>query len=233
MVLELIQNTNSDCDFVSSINESSFIEKTKNIKIKEEYYNFLFCILNNYDLILSSSPEKDKWTIFKKRLLEISSRIDEDAGNFYDNMNYNTKTMKKKLIQLNLHGSMEKEKNISSLYYMNDLFKIHLVFVDINKREYYETTEKNYNKVYLCLNRNKFYLTDDLPDNIVKKNITDSVFNIDVKKVYKTFLEPISKYKINDLRDIASGLNIPLKENNKNKTKNVLYDEINRVKLMG
>lgn len=233
MVLELIQNTNSDCDFVSSINESSFIEKTKNIKIKEEYYNFLFCILNNYDLILSSSPEKDKWTIFKKRLLEISSRIDEDADNFYDNMNYNVKTMKKKLIQLNLHGSMEKEKNISSLYYMNDLFKIHLVFVDINKREYYETTEKNYNKVYLCLNRNKFYLTDHLPDNIVKKNITDSVFNIDVKKVYKTFLEPISKYKINDLRDIASGLNIPLKENNKSKTKNVLYDEINRVKLMG
>ena len=116
---------------------------------------------------------------------------------------------------------------------MNDLFKIHLVFVDINKREYYETTEKNYNKVYLCLNRNKFYLTDHLPDNIVKKNITDSVFNIDVKKVYKTFLEPISKYKINDLRDIASGLNIPLKENNKSKTKNVLYDEINRVKLMG
>lgn len=232
MVLELIQNTNSDCDFVSSINESSFIEKIKNIEIKEEYYNFLFCILNNYDLILSSSSDKDKQTIFKKRVLEISSRMDEDPGNFYDNMNYNIKTMKKKLIQLNLHGSMEKEKNISSLYYMNDLFKIHLVFVDLNKREYYETTDKNYNKVYLYLNRNKFYLMDELKDNLIQKNITDSIFNIDVKKVYKTFLEPISKYKINDLRDIASGLNIPLKKNNKNKTKNELYDEINRIKLI-
>lgn len=232
MVLELIQNTNSDCDFVSSINESSFIEKTKNIEIKEEYYNFLFCILNNYDLILSSSSDKDKKTLFKKRVLEISSNMDEDPENFYDNMKYNIKTMKKKIIQLNLHGSMEKEKNISSLYYMNDLFKIHLVFVDLNKREYYETTPKNYNKVYLYLNKNKFYLMDELKDNISQKNITDSIFNIDIKKVYKTFLEPISKYKINDLRSIASGLNISLKENNKNKTKNALYDEINRMKLI-
>ena len=91
MVLELIQNTNSDCYFVSSINESSFIEKTKNTEIKEEYYNFLFCILNNYDLILSSYPDKDKQTFFKKRVLEISSRMDEDSENFYDNMNYNIK----------------------------------------------------------------------------------------------------------------------------------------------
>jgi len=233
MIINLIQSMNSDCDFISSINESSFIEKTKNTEIKEEYYNFLFCILNNYDLILASSSEKDKKTIFKKRVIEISSRIDEDSQNFYDNMNYNIKNMKKKVIQSGLHGSMEKEKNISSLYYMNDLFKIQFVFVDLNKREYYETTDKNYSKIYLCFNRKKFYLVDSLPDNVVKKDITDSIFTIDVKRVYKTFLEPISKYKINDLRDIASDLNIPLKENNKNKTKNVLYDEINRIKLMG
>lgn len=232
MVLELIQNMNSDCDFVSSINESSFIETIKTTEIKEEYYNFLFCILDNYDLILSSSHKKDKLTIFKKRVLEISSMIDEDPGNFYDNMKYNIKTMKKKIIQLNLHGSMEKEKNISSLYYMNDLFKIHLVFVDLNKGEYYETTTKNYNKIYLYLNKNKFYLMDELKDNITLKNITESIFNIDVKNIYETFLQPIGKYKINDLKDIASGLNIPLKVNNKNKTKNVLYDEINMMKLI-
>ena len=44
MILNLIKGINSDCDFVSSINESSFIEQIKTHQIKEDYYNFLFCI---------------------------------------------------------------------------------------------------------------------------------------------------------------------------------------------
>jgi hypothetical protein len=233
MILNLIKGINSDCDFVSSINESSFIEQIKTHQIKEDYYNFLFCILDNYDLILLSCSKEEKKILFKQRVMEISSRIDEDSVNFYDNMNYNVKTMKKKLIQSSLHlSAIEGSKgkyNISSLYYMNDLFKIHFVFVDLNRREYYETTNKNYNKIYLCLNKNRFYLSDNISENIVKKDIEHSIFNIDVKKVYETYLGSMSKYKIDDLREIATKLDIPLKADGKNKTKtkNILYNEIN------
>lgn len=227
MILNLIQEINGDCDFTSSINESSFIEKIKIQKIKEDYFNFLMCILDNYDLLLTTSTEKDKMTLFKKRVLEISSKLDEDPDNYYNNMGYNEKTMKKKLIQRGLHNSMDNKKNISSLYYLNDLYKTHFVFVDLNKREYYETTTKNYDKVYLCLRKNKFYFCDNLPDNLTQKDIIESIFDIDVKVVYKTYLESISKYKIGDLKEIATKFNIPLKDNGKNKTKNILYNEIN------
>lgn len=229
MILNLIQEINGDCDFTSSINESSFIEKIKTQKIKEGYFNFLMCILDNYDLLLSTSTEKDKMTLFKKRVLEISSKLDEDPDNYYNNMGYNEKTMKKKLIQRGLHNSMDNKnkKNISSLNYLNDLYKTHFVFVDLNKREYYETTTKNYDKVYLCLRKNKFYFCDNLQDNLTKKEIIESIFDIDVKVVYKTYLESISKYKIGDLKEIATKFNISLKDNGKNKTKNILYNEIN------
>jgi hypothetical protein len=232
MVLELIKSINGDCDFTSSIKESSFIEKYETNK--EDFLNFLFCILDKYDLILSSSPKDEKNILFKKRIIFISSRLDDDHVNYYDNMGYNNKTMKKKVIQTGLHKSMENknDKNISSIYYLNDLYKTHFVIVDMNKREYYETTVKNYEKVYLCFKRNKFYMNDSLPDGLTKKEINESYFNIDVRNVYKTYLEPIGKYKISDLKEIAVNMNIQLKINGKNKNKNELYNEINMIHMI-
>ena len=46
------------------IKESSLVEKIK--KVSRNYYNFLFCIMDNYDLILSMTPDNDKKLIFKK-----------------------------------------------------------------------------------------------------------------------------------------------------------------------
>ncbi len=229
MFIKMIQGINGDCDFTSLIKESSLVEKIK--KVSRNYYNFLFCIMDNYDLILSMTPDNDKKLIFKKRILEISSKIDEDPENYYSNMGYNERNMKKKIIQLNLHNSMDNNYNISSLLYLNDLYKMHFIFVDLNKREYYDTTVKNYDKIYLCLRKNKFILSKNIPENLTKKDINESIFNIDVKNIYKTYLESISKYKIGDLKDIAIQLNIPLKENNKNKNKQKLYDEINMIKM--
>ena len=54
----------------------------------------------------------------------------------------------------------------------------------------------------------------------------------DMKSVYKNYLEPISKYKIDDLKKIALECNISLKDSKgKNKTKANLYDSINLMKL--
>ena len=44
-------------------------------------------------------------------------------------------------------------------------------------------------------------------------------------------LEPITKYKIDELKKIATEYKIPLKDGTKSKVKQVLYDEINLLKL--
>ena len=229
MVQALIQSINQDCDFTSSINESSYIEK---IRIApRNYSNFLFCILDNYDLSLSCVDEEDKKHYFKQRVLDISTSIDENPEKFYDNLGYNIKNMKKKQIQWGLHSSLDK-KNISSIYYFNDLYKTHFVLVDLFRNEYYETTVKNYPKVYLYMNKNKFSIEEKLIGNMSRKDINESCFEIDVKNIYKTYLGPISKYKITELKEIATNLDISLTLNGKNKTKNVLYEEINMNHLL-
>ena len=48
---------------------------------------------------------------------------------------------------------------------------------------------------------------------------------------YKLFLESIGKYKMEELKKIATELDISLKESGKNKVKQVLYNEINNYKL--
>ena len=53
----------------------------------------------------------------------------------------------------------------------------------------------------------------------------------DKKNVYQMKLNPISKYKLDDLKELAKEYNISLKNGSKNKTKQVLYDEINFYKL--
>ena len=42
------------------------------------------------------------------------------------------------------------------LNYLNDLYKTHFVLVDPIKKEYYETSEKNYIKKYISFKNNKY-----------------------------------------------------------------------------
>ena len=51
----------------------------------------------------------------------------------------------------------------------------------------------------------------------------------DLKKgaIYQNYLGPLSKYKVNELKEIAFELNLSITENGKSKTKQILYDEIN------
>ena len=58
-------------------------------------------------------------------------------------------------------------------------------------------------------------------------------FDIDHNMIYKLYLNSISKYKMDDLKQIASEYQIPvLKNNGKKKVKKELYDDINLYKLL-
>ena len=51
------------------------------------------------------------------------------------------------------------------------------------------------------------------------------------KDIYKKYLQPIGKYKIQELIDLANSMNIPLGVNGKKKVKAQLYDDINLYQL--
>ena len=52
---------------------------------------------------------------------------------------------------------------------------------------------------------------------------------LNVKKldVYQLDLQPIGKYKVTELVELANKINLPLEENGKKKIKKQLYDDIN------
>jgi len=241
MIFDLLNDLNPDCSFVEKINESSYVESvtsndtsTPNTPSYKFYHNLVSCIISEFDPMFQTLNENEQKHYLSQKIMEICSKIDE-SDNFYRDYGFNEKIMKSHLIQQGLQTHEKKVNHISSVYYLNELYKKHFVIVHQNIA--YETTLKNYPKVYLSI-QGKVKIGDEV---ITKGNLNDLFDKIhlvnDIKKemksVYKMFLEPISKYKIDDLKTIAQECNLSLKDGplNKNKVKGQLYEEINLYKL--
>ena len=225
-IINILNNNNKDCNFCNKINKSTYSEE-KYINNDKNYYNFLFCILDNFDLILSSSS--DKKIDFPKRVLEICSQIEEDRISYYDKFNYNKRFSIKK-IQNSLQVCSNKEKLLSTIFYLNDYYSTHFVIVDVVKGKYIETTTKNHPKKYLECD-NKFYkLSDNLNNNFVKVDDLD-FFKKDITSIYNTYLKSLSNYKLDDLKKICNELNLSFYNGNKIMKKKDIYDMINLHKM--
>jgi len=228
-IVNLLKDKNSDCNFTTNIKKSQYCEsnylETSENKI---YYNFLFCILDNFDILLSNST--DKKVDLGKRVIDICTQIEVNKDEKYSNFNYNKKFSIRK-IQQSLQGSLRNEKFISSIYYLNDLYKTHFVIVDLNKKEYYETSFKNYPKKYLYCNDKKYYLSDNLDEGYIQKEET-IIFDNDISKnIYISYLKALGNYKIDELKKICDELNLSYYKNNKIMKKKEIYDMINLNKL--
>tara|TARA_Y100001970_G_C14167995_1_gene822472 strand:+ start:1006 stop:1725 length:720 start_codon:yes stop_codon:yes gene_type:complete len=237
MVIDLLKDLNKDDSFVDSINESSYTEKINNSEnsIENKYYsNFVSCILSEYDPIYGTIPTEEKSMYMNKLIIEICSQIDEKPECNYYNYQFNKKVMKPSIIQYGLQNN--KINYISSIYYLNEYYKKHFIIVFDNK--IYETCLKNYPKVYLKYSMGKVMINEtnnikdikDIKDIFNKINLKNDIKK-DIKSIYQMKLNPISKYKVDDLKKLAQECNISLKDGSKNKTKQVLYDEINLYKL--
>ena len=252
MIFDLLNDLNQDCSFVEKINESSYVESVESVESittpttttsapAKFYHNLVTCIISEFDPMFQTLNENEQKTYLSQKIMEICSKIDE-SDNFYHNYGFNEKIMKSHLIQQGLQVHDKKMNHISSVYYLNEFYKKHFVITHQNIA--YETTLKNYPKVYLSIqgiqgnHGKKVKITDEKEFN--KGNLNDLFDKInlqnDIKKemkaVYKMYLDPISKYKIDDLKKIASECNLSLKDGKgKNKNKSQLYEEINLYKL--
>jgi len=234
-ITSLIDKINQDCNFTEGITKSKYCESgglnnesNKKKNCNQSYRNFLYCILDNNDIILSTAPDKDY--TFPKRVVEISSQIEEKQEIFYDLFNY-SKQLPIEKIQHSLQLCSKKEKLLSSIYYLNDLYQSHFVIVDIQKKEYFETCSKDYPRKYLECDFKKYSLSNTLNEGYSKTSIS-SLFEEDVKKsVYQQYLKPIGNYKIDDLKVISQNLDLSYYNNNKIMKKKDIYDKINLYKL--
>jgi len=244
MISDLLKDLNVDCNFTNDIKESKYIEGSKNknennismnTSNKQNYYpTFIKCIISEFDPIYGSLSEGEKKIYFSKKIMEICSEIDEKEEYFKD---YNFhKSLKSHNIQQGLQLYEKRINHISSLYYLNEYYKRHFVIVYENIA--YRTCIKDYPKIYLRFDNHKVkvintcdFLEMNIKNLFEKSKIVDDVKR-DIKGIYNLHLEAISKYKLDDLKKIAIECNILLKDSKgKNKTKSVLYDEINLYKL--
>ena len=229
-LVNYISNNNQDCSFIENIKLSSYIEKIKE-KLVNPYNNLVFCILDNNDMILSNTNKKDKNYILNQRVIEILTLI-EDKDKF-NSFNYDMKLFNVNKIQASIQDSLKNKNNLSTILFFNFYYNIHFVIVDYRNKEYFEKNSKKYDKNYLIFSKNKIYLYNDydLTDHKIKNIKELNLINKDIINIYKNYLGPISKYKINDLKEIANKNNIPLFLNGKSKIKKVLYEEINNYYL--
>ena len=243
MISDLLKDLNVDCNFTNDIKESKYIEGSKNknennismnTSNKQNYYpTFIKCIISEFDPIYGSLSEGEKKIYFSKKIMEICSEIDEKEEYFKD---YNFhKSLKSHNIQQGLQLYEKRINHISSLYYLNEYYKRHFVIVYENIA--YRTCIKDYPKIYLRFDNHKVkvintcdFLEMNIKNLFEKSKIVDDVKR-DIKGIYNLYLEAIGKYKLDDLKKIAIECNIDLKDGQKNKTKGVLYDEINLYKL--
>ena len=225
-LLQLINEFNQECNFTESIQECNYTESIQNKKIILKFNSLIECIFSNYDPMYQTIPNHEKNLYIKKLIMKICSEIDEKSKEYYDNFKFNSKIMKKNIIQNSFQLSLQNKNTMSSLLYLNDYYKTH--FVILSNNCYFETCFKNYKKDYILYQNHKYSFVT-LNDSYRLEDLSKIPLFNDLKKgpIYQNYLGPLSKYKVNELKEIALELNLSITENGKSKTKQILYNEIN------
>ena len=90
-------------------------------------------------------------------------------------------------------------------------------------------SQKTRNNIHILYKDGKFTELDEPLE--FKEGSYDNLnecFVLNVKKldIYQLDLEPIGKYKVSELVELANKVNLPIEENGKKKVKKQLYDEL-------
>lgn len=227
-VLDLVSAYNQECRHSDSIRVSEYLQTSKKTHAANNQSNgshsVVYEILRNLDPILETLPHNEKKHYFTGLITKMCSDIDEKTETCYDSYKFNPRVFKKSLIQSSLQ---EHQKNrLSSLLYLNEYFKCHFVIV-INDI-YFESCPKSYPIETLIYEKGLYSFREHDLQQCQKGNWEHIPLLHDVEPcIYQMPLEPIGKYKIEDLKQMCLKNNINLKEGTKNKLKKTLYEELN------
>ena len=181
--------------------------------------------VDKFDPTCNILDEKDKDLYYLQRLLEIATDLDEKNDTNYLNYKYSSKVFKPSLIQ----NGLQTPNTLSSVIYLGDFYKVTpVIYID-----YIQTkvviSQKTRNNIHILYKDGTFTELDEPLE--FKEGSYDNLnecFVLNVKKldIYQLDLEPIGKYKVTELVEIANKVNLPIEENGKKKVKKQLYDEL-------
>ena len=236
--MDLLKTKKCQTNYVLNINNSNYIQsinyKTPNTHNKYKDINKYY---SSFDELIISFKEADyllsenKELFLNKIKLDIANLLDEDKIQYYDKYNYskkfNTNVIQSGLQDINM---------LSTLIYLSDYYNINVFIYHKLGNEYYNYIDKNEKNVYVIYDNTGWTLSDtnfdlDKIDILSMHAFTKQAFinnNLKNKNVYKSHLQPISKYKMDELIKIAEENNVLLVDKNgKKKIKQKLYDDIN------
>lgn len=225
--MDLIKtNTKIFCD---RINSSSYEQNILSNQI-DKYSSLIELYFSKFDHHYSMVESKDKELYIKQRILDIATDIDENISS-YNSLNYTT-SMKPNLVQ----NGLQTNSSVSSLLYLGDLYNIKPVVYLEKLQMCINVSDKNRNVWnILFTNDGKWMEIDEIKDTyeLGEFSMLSECLRMDVttKDIYKKFLNPIGKYKVGDIINMAKERNISLINNGKKKIKKELYDEINIYEL--
>jgi hypothetical protein len=123
-----------------------------------------------------------------------------------------------------------KRNSISSLFFLSEYYKCNITLLHTKKNIYYKTLKDYTNKIVIKQNENSWTLYDE---SSYSDYTVSSIKEFDILKkdivsydIYNIPLKSLSSYKLIDLQELADKNGIDIKVNEKNKVKNMLYEEL-------
>ncbi len=216
--------------FTDTINISKYVQSTIKPNNSIKFTSLIELFFYYYDHHFQLIAEKDKELYIRQRLIEIATDLDENSQDCHKKYNYN-KYMNISTIQQGL----QMMNTVSSMLYLSDLYNINTVIYIEGKSYKILTSDKKRNIfhiMYTC--DGKWCKLDDIPDYSISDfcELAECLqLDVKTKDIYNKYLNPIGKYKLQELIKLANERNISTNINGKKKVKKVIYDEINLYEL--
>lgn len=223
--MELLNKLSSTKTYCENIKESSYVQRVSDIVKTKVYQDINNLFVDKFDPTCNILDEKDKDVYYVQRLLEIATDIDEKNDANYLNYKYSSKVFKTSLIQ----SGLQTPNTLSSVIYLGDFYKVTpIIYIDSIKSKIV-ISQKTRNNIHILYKDGTFSELDEpLEYKLGTYDDLKHALVLNVKKldVYELDLQPIGKYKVTELVELANKINLPIEENGKKKVKKQLYDEL-------
>lgn len=223
--MELLSKLSSTKTYCENIKESSYVQRVSDIVKTKVYQDINNLFVDKFDPTCNILDEKDKDVYYIQRLLEIATDVDEKNDTNYLNYKYSSKVFKSSLIQ----SGLQTPNTLSSVIYLGDFYKVTpIIYIDSIKSKIV-ISQKTRNNIHILYKDGTFTELDESLD--YKLGSYDDlkhalVLNVKKLDVYELDLQPIGKYKVTELVELANKINLPIEKNGKKKIKKQLYDEL-------
>ena len=210
-------NTNN---FSNKINDSIYIEGNNVEIITKGKSDICEIIIGNNSIEYDTLEENHKNQFIRKEKINIASDI-KIKKNYSKEFNFSI-----------INKGFQNLNYLSSILYLNEHYQINCVIFNNETNKYYTTTLRKFPIIICEYKNNSWFLKSHNGDKLEYcDNISDlsNILTIDCSTIiWKPAYFPISKYKLNDLKEYCNQFSIPLvDENGKKKVKKQLYDDLN------